>query len=111
MLLECCVCEFIIIPKAYLMLQLGNPCDFIALFIHLGQVHDPRICQLYFVGPFNKVRIFIYYLYIQAELGNLGRVILLTLCTRIFIVHHKNILWKPLFILVFSLEIVFITTL
>jgi hypothetical protein len=42
------------------------------------------------MGSSNKVRILIYYSYIQAELGNMGGVIYLALCARI-IVHHMNI--------------------
>ena len=62
----------------------GNPTlskdQFIALFIHVGQFHDPRIYQLYYVDPSNKRGIFVYYSYIQVELGSLGGIIFPTLC-------------------------------
>ena len=44
-------------------------------------------------GPLNKVRVIIYYSYIQVELGNLGGVILLALCA-IIIVHPNKIFKK-----------------
>jgi hypothetical protein len=34
------------------------------LFNDVGQLHELGICQLHFVAPLNKVKIFIYYLYI-----------------------------------------------
>ena len=57
----------------------------VTLFSHVARFHDHGICQLYFVGPSNKQRISVYYSYIQAELGNLGGIILPTLCTRMIV--------------------------
>jgi hypothetical protein len=31
----------------------------ITFFSHVGRFHDPRICQLYFAGPSNKMEIFV----------------------------------------------------
>ena len=62
----------------------------VTLLNHVGWFRDHGICQSYFLGPSNKVGVFIYYLYIRAELGNLGRVILLTLCAG-SIAHPNNI--------------------
>ena len=63
---------------------------YVTIFSHVGWFHDPRICQLYFVGPSKKLGIFIYYSYIQTKLGNLGEVVLLAPSTRIIV--HPNII-------------------
>ena len=80
----------------------------VTLFSHVGRFYDPGICLLYFVGSLNKVGIFVYCSYIQAELGNSGGIIILALCVRM-IVHPKNIPWNYflslLFIATFSLKI------
>ena len=68
-------------------------CTFISLFSHVGRFHDPRICQLYSMGPSNKVGIFVDISYVQAKLGILGGVILRALCAWI-IVHPNNISTK-----------------
>ena len=44
----------------------------IPLSRHVGQFHDPGICQLYCVGPLNKVRMFIYYSYIRVDTWKFG---------------------------------------
>ena len=62
----------------------------ITLFSHVGRFHDLGICQLYYVGPLNKTRVFLYYSCIQVQLGNLGGVMLLALCIGIII--HPNII-------------------
>ena len=66
----------------------------ITLYIHVSQFHNPRLCQIYSMGPSNKLGTFIYYSYIHALLGNVGGIILLALCTRITIhpnnIHTKN---------------------
>ena len=46
----------------------------ITLVSCVGEFHDPRICQLYYVGPSNMLEIFPYYLHIELEHGNLGGV-------------------------------------
>lgn len=38
-----------------------------SLCSHVGRFHNPRMCQLYFVGSLNNIRIFFYYSYIQAH--------------------------------------------
>ena len=53
--------------------------------------------SLIFHASSNKLGIFFYDSYIQAKLGNLGRVILMALCVGI-IVHHKEYLHETLFI-------------
>ena len=57
---------------------------------HVGQFHDPGICQLYSTYPSNKLGIFHYYPYIQAELQNSGGVIFPTRRARSTI-HPYNI--------------------
>ena len=52
----------------------------LTLVSHVGLFYDHGICQLYYVGPMNKLGIFINYSYIPVELGNVGGVILLALC-------------------------------
>ena len=69
----------------------------ITLFSHVGQFHDLGICHLNSISPSNKPGIFVYYSYIQAQLENLGGVILPTLCAR-SIVRPSNICKKNLFI-------------
>ena len=44
----------------------------IILFNHVGWFHDLEIYQLYFMGPSNTIRIFIYYSYIQANTWRFG---------------------------------------
>lgn len=65
----------------------------ITLFNHVGLFHDLEICQLYCVGPLNKVGIFTYHPYSQAGIENLGGVRLPTVCT-IIIVHPNIISWN-----------------
>ena len=80
----------------------------------VGFVHNLGICQLYSMGPSNKVQIFVYYSYIQVEFGNLCRVVLRALCARNIV--HPNIIFmvysssqydplKMLFIATLSLKI------
>ena len=49
-----------------------------------------ELCQFYFMGHTNRVRISVYYLYNHVELGKLGGVILPALCIGI-IMHPSNI--------------------
>ena len=44
----------------------------ITSFNHVGRFHDPRICQMYFMRAPNKVRVSIYYSYIQADTWKFG---------------------------------------
>ena len=44
----------------------------ITLFNHVCQFHDPRICQWYFVGFLNKVRVIIYYSYSWVDTWKFG---------------------------------------
>jgi hypothetical protein len=56
---------------------------YITLFSHVGRLHHPRICLLYFfMGSSNKVGRFIYYPCVQSTIGSLGGVVLTrgTLC-------------------------------
>ena len=66
----------------------------ITLFNHVGRFHDLKICQLYFMGPWTKVGIFVYYS-MNIFMLNLGTQVesysLPTLCPRI-IVHPSIIL-------------------
>ena len=50
-----------------------------------GQFHITLIFQFYYVSPSNELRIFVYYSYIQYELGHLGGVILPTICATIIV--------------------------
>lgn len=45
---------------------------YITLINHVGRFHDPRICQLHYVGSSNKVRIFVQYSYIHANTWEFG---------------------------------------
>ena len=64
----------------------------------------------YISWALNKVRIYIYYLYIHVELGNLGGVILLALCA-IIIVHPGNVCRKRCSSQYYSLNILFMASL
>ena len=59
----------------------------------MGWLHDLELCELYSVGPSNKVGISDYYSYIEVELENSGGIILLALCAGI-IVHTGNLCGK-----------------
>jgi hypothetical protein len=63
------------------------------------------VCQLYYVGPLNKVRIFIYYSYIQVDTWKYGWSYTLG------IIHKIHCFIPTLFIPVVFIEILFIVAL
>ena len=62
-----------------------------------------------FCGPLEQIKNFFYYPYIQAELGNLGGVILLALCTGIIFhpmnIHKKHCSFHPKITIIVALSL------
>ena len=61
----CCIHKSIVKHKKTNLIENWTS---ITLLSHVGRFHDLGICQFYFVGLSNKVGLFIYHSYIQADL-------------------------------------------